>query len=60
MHRHILYALNGVISVACPANGLRAVRHAGKTDAYRDGGGIKHAVRHASAREGGIPAIQTE
>ena len=39
MHRHILYASN-VISVACPASGLRAVRHAWKTDAHRDGDGI--------------------
>ena len=40
MHRHILQASNDVISVACPASGLCAVRHAWKTDAYRDGGGI--------------------
>ena len=40
MHRHILQASNDVISVACPASGLRSVRHAWKTDAYRDGGGI--------------------
>ena len=40
--------------------GIGAENRAREDLYYRDGGGIKQAVRHASVREGGIPAIKTE